>query len=503
MQDNVNSISRNGYFIIIVISLLQLNRLSPGCRKLAKFEPDDLLEFAFTMSLLERRPHRSSNRDSQPAAHLSQSTPFFNSFKKFLHDILEVVPYESILCTISQSHDKEIVKRDLRVLKKLGLEFPFSLSMYASSFVAVLKIQHDISFEASFLEQQPLEDCAYFTWSKAKYTKGISTKPAVDSFSAEVFTDLYMFGSQDNLSDDSLYLQKMVRASLKSVNSLSEVEAVSNKPAADLYTSRGAAPVADSVPNIYSKCLKSPITVLISGRETLHRNSDNSAVHLFEEMTFQPQSYEETMKVLKNARRVHFDFCIRVLCGFMHQHVRVPFTEVNPMSFWKHLRYQIAPFSSILKNDSEFWASLLKKCQTAISKGSQVAECTYNSKLKFLITNIVPEADSESHPTAISTEYSTYMLEKKLKVICSERNIGEQTSVDRMVLEWKKLFKGCPMANISSSHRSLISRWIKWSLTVHELRLLLENHIIIAIAGLVNCGKTQLIRSLFGFDVRI
>jgi hypothetical protein len=486
----------------VVISLLQLNKLSPGCRKLAKFEPDDLLEFAFMMSLLERRPHRSSSPSSQPT-HLSQSTPFFDSFKKFLRDIAEVVPYESILCTIAQCHDKKVVERDLRILKKLGFEFPFSLSMYASSFVTIFKIQHETSVEASFLKQQPLEDFAYFMWSKAKYMKGTSTKPGVDSFSAEVFTDSYMFGSQDILSDDSLHLQKMVQSSLRSINSLSEVEAISSKPASHLYKPSGAAPVASSVPSQEPKCLNSPIAVLISGREALHRNSDNSAVRLYEEMTSQPQSYDETMKVLKNARRVHFDFCTRVLCGFMHQHVRVPFTEVNPMTFWKHLRYQIAPYSDILKDDSEFWTSLLKRCQRAITKGSQVVERTYNSKLEFLITNIVPEADSEAHPTATSTEYSTYMLEKKLKAICSERNIGEQTSVDKMVLEWQKNFRGCPMANIAPSHRSLISRWIKWSLTVHELRLLLENHITIAITGLVNSGKTQLIRSLFGFDVRM
>lgn len=485
------------------LSLLQLNRLSPGCRKLAKFEPDDILEFAFMMSLLERCPHRSSSPQGSQPAHLSQSTPFFNSFKKFLHDIAEVVPYESILCTIAQCHDKKVVERDLRILMKLGFEFPFSLSMYASSFVTVFKIQHETSVEASFLKQQPLEDCAYFMWSKAKYTKGISTKPAVDSFSAEVFTDPYMFGSQDLLSDDSLYLQKLVQASLRHVNSLSEVEAVSNKSATDLYRLSGAAPVASSVPKQESKCLKSPIVVLIEGREALHRNSDNSALRLYEEMTSRPQSYEETMKVLKSARRVHFDFCIRVLCGFMHQHVQVPFTEVNPMTFWKHLRYQIAPYSDILKDNSEFWASLLKRCQRAIAKGSQVAERTYNSKLKFLITKIVPEADSEAHPTATSTEYLTYMLEKKLKEICSERKIGKQISIDRMVHEWQKIFTGCPMANIASSHRSLISRWIKWSLMVHELRLMLENHITIAITGLVNSGKTQLIRSLFGFDVRM
>ena len=108
---------------------------------------------------------------------------------------------------------------------------------------------------------------------------------------------------------------------------------------------------------------------------------------------------------------------------------------------------------------------------------------------------------SEFHPVAASTEYSTYTLERKLKEICSERKIGMETSVDRIVHEWHKTFKGCPAVNIASSHRSLIGRWIKWSLMVHELRYMLENHITIAITGLVNSGKTQLIRSLFGFDV--
>ncbi len=447
------------------------------------------------MSLLERCPHHPNS---------SQSIPFFNFFKKFLRNIAAVVPYESILCTIAQCHNKQIVERDLRILKKLGAEFPFSLSMYISSFVTVFKIQHETSIEASFLKQQPLEDCAYFMWSKAKYTKGTSTKPAVDSFSAEVFTDPYMFGSQDLLLDDSLYLQKMVQGSLRHVNNLSEVDAVSSKSATDLYRlSGGAAPIANSVSNQESKSLKSPIAVLIEGREALHRNNDNSALCLYEEMTSRAQSYEETMKVLNSARKVHFDFCIRVLCGFVHQHVQVPFTEVNPVTFWQHLRYQIAPYSDILKDNSEFWASLLKRCQRAITKGSQVVERTYNGKLKFLITNIVPEADSEAHPAATSTKYSTYMLEKKLEEICSERKIGKETSIDRMVHEWQKIFKGCPMATIASSHRSLVGRWIKWSLMIHELRLTMKNHITIAITGLVNSGKTQLIRSLFGFNVRM
>ena len=96
-----------------------------------------------------------------------------------------------------------------------------------------------------------------------------------------------------------------------------------------------------------------------------------------------------------------------------------------------------------------------------------------------------------------------YTLEKNLKELCLKRQITKETSVERMVCAWKSLFEHCPMVNVASSHHALICRWIKWSLMIHELRLVLEKHITIAIPGLVNSGKTQLIRSLFGLDVSL
>ena len=471
----------------------QLDRLSPRSRQLAKLEPEVILEFAFTMSLLETCPNRLNCSGSQPG-----ESSFFKFFEKYLRDIASVVPYESILCTVAQCNNKQVVERCMRTVKELKAEFPFSLMMYTSLFVHTFKIQHReqkwTSTGPNFFDQQPFEVCAYFTWSKAKYTaKGIPSKAAVESFSKEVFADPYIFRSQDPHSEELLYLRKMVQDSLKQVNSLSEVEAISSKSAADLYNMNYYNTGPSSTSEKESVSLQSPIEVLKDGRETLHRNIDKSA------LISEPHSNEEAMKIIKQIRKIHIDFCIRVLCGFVYQHVQVPFTEANPMTYWKHLRYKIAPYSDILKDDSIFWVSLLNRCQRAIAKGSQVAERTYNSKLKFLVSNIVPE--SEAHTAITSTEYSVYMLEKKLEKVCSEREIKKETSIDQMIHEWQTFFKGCPLENVADSHRSLVSRWIKWSLMVQELRLMLENHITIAITGLVNSGKTQLIRSLFAFDV--
>ena len=452
------------------------------------------------MALLEK----STNRfNCSPPVHTGDLSPFFNYFKHFLHEIVSVVPYESILCTVACCYSKRTAELCTRMIQKLQVEFQFSLTMYASLFVTAFKYQlQNMSTEASmakYLEQQPFEECAYFMWLKAKYMKGSSSKAAVDSFSEEIFTDPYIFGSHDILCEEVLHLQKIVQLSLTQVNSLSEVNAVSGKSATDLYKWSKVDTTLKSKLEVRS--LKSPISVLVEGREVLHKNNSISALHLPKEMFSKSRSYEETMEVLNDARGGQFDLCIGVLCGFMYQHVRVPFTEVNPMTFWKSLRHHIAPYSDVFKNNSDFWISILKRCQRAITKGSQVVERTYDAKLKFLVTNIDPE--TEAHTTPTSSEYSMYTFEEMLKELCSERGIVKETPVDRMVNAWKTLFEKSPMVDVASTHCALIGRWIKWSLMIHELRLTLEEYITIAIPGLVNSGKTQLIRSLFGLDVSL
>lgn len=475
-------------------TISQLNTLSPRGKQLALLEPGRLLEFGLMISLLERCPKRL-NCSKTPTVQLGETpSSYLGYFKQLLYTIAAVVPYESILCTVARCHDvSTICERYVHIIQELDIDFPFSLMMYASLFVAVFKIQHHTSI---FSDEQAFEDCAQFMWLKAKYTKDVSSKVAVDSFSDEVFTDTFVFGSPEHFCDDALYLRKLVQKSLIKVNSLSEVEATSNLSAADLYRLKdeGASPGTKHK----SKGLKSPISVLLKGRDALEQANDISKPHLYEEIVSKYGSYEETMQVLHKARGVHFDFCIRVLCDFMYQHVQVPFTETNPMTNWKCFCHQIAPYSDILKNDSEFWSSLIMRCQRAISKGSQVAEGSYSDKLKFLVTNIDPESNSHTAPSS-----SLYSLEKKLKEVCSDRKIEKEISVDRMVHEWQSFFQNCPMADVARSHRSLICRWIKWSLLIHELRVTLENQVTIAVTGLVNSGKTQLIQSLFGFQVKL
>ena len=216
-------------------------------------------------SLLERcRPCPASvSSDNQPIhARPSESSPFFNSFKRLLHQFATTAPFESILCAIAQCPDKQKAESYIHILKQLGVEFPFSLTMYVSLFNIIFKIQHRETITESLFAQLPFEVCAYFTWLTAKYryTSGMLPKAAVDSFSKEVFTDRFMFVFLDSFCSDSQYLRKMVQDSLKQVSNLAEVEAVSSKPAADLYNLNNYAhPAETSAFKQGQKSLKSPL----------------------------------------------------------------------------------------------------------------------------------------------------------------------------------------------------------------------------------------------------
>ena len=435
-------------------------------------------------ALLEKR----ANRCSQSPVHSGEPPHFLTYFKRFLHDIAAVVPYESILCAIAHCHNKRISEDCMRSIK--SMEFPFSLTSYISSFVAALRIQHEKTAEANaanLYHQFSFEECATFMWLKAKYN-GKSVK----SFSRELFTDSFIFGSLEELYEETLSLRTKAQNSLEQISSLDEAKAISDKSTRELFlTTYGRRSKEEA------SMLKSPILILIEGREILHHTSNKPNLQSDEER----QLYEKTVEVLRMARGGQFDVSIGVICGFMYQHVRVPFTEVNPITFLKTLQYRIGPFKDVLKSDSNFWASIVERCRNAVSKGSRVAEHTYHGKLKFLVTEIDP--GSKAHIDPISSEHSMYMLEMRLKELCDSLGISKEKSVGRMVESWRTLFVGLPIADVATTHRSLVFQWIKWSLMIHELRRMLETHVTIAIAGLVNSGKTQLIRSLFGFNVRI
>ena len=476
--------------------------MSPRGRQLARLEPAHLIELAFTMALLEKQQTRLDG------SQMGEFSPLYHHIQSFLHKIAEVVPYESILCEIAYGRHKTTVDLCASLLEEHEICFPSSLLMHTCLLVTLSK-SHGIVSDS----QTPLEDTAYFSWMAHKLLldkyvmkltkisaeleeKGISFRDILTVLKA-VFVEL---GSVDSLTsimeqkESSLvYLTKLLEKC--GLENTEDIPAVSRTSAVDLYQS-----------------LKSPVTVLNEGRKKLSQMNTTSEND--------PEENKKMISKLENARGEQFDCCIGVLCGFMYQHYRIPFTEENPVTVFKSFRLFIGPIWTAMKNtiskemkkegkDDDFdfeevfksnrIISTAKKCKKMVAKGTQIAECMYDGKLRFLVSNIDKAAVATIAPS--SSDYIVYSLEQKLMELCSARGMTTKTPIDTIVKSWVKYFNGCPLLDVAQSHRSLIVRWMKWSLMVTELRLTLEKYTTISVSGLVNSGKSQLMRNLFGLDV--
>ena len=82
-----------------------------------------------------------------------------------------------------------------------------------------------------------------------------------------------------------------------------------------------------------------------------------------------------------------------------------------------------------------------------------------------------------------------------------EHWIDESTPLKHIEVNWDTLFKGVAMVNLVHSHRRLIARWLKFSLVIHKLRAALSYHATVGIVGLVNSGKSILVKELFNIKV--
>ena len=73
--------------------------------------------------------------------------------------------------------------------------------------------------------------------------------------------------------------------------------------------------------------------------------------------------------------------------------------------------------------------------------------------------------------------------------------------MNKLVEKWDEIFKGDALSLIAPSHQYITARWLKWAILIHDLRLALAKYTCVGVTGLVNSGKSQLVKKLFGVQV--
>ena len=235
-----------------------------------------------------------------------------------------------------------------------------------------------------------------------------------------------------------------------------------------------------------------------------------------------PFSPKATLNIsmLKQIQRLLEDSlqpCVTMLGGFMEQQMRVPLVN-NPLDTARALRttdsstgavgvwalfalnkYEIHDIVSKTKNQSLI-VQITKYIQGVLSSGEdgQLDKDTqYAAKLEFLLLGI-----SMNKTVTCSHQYISYSLERELVKLCKVFKITTSTKVQQLLGEWDDKFQETALSLVPNTHRSLLARWLIWSLHIHHLRESLAKYITIGVIGLVNSGKSTLVHTLFKREVK-
>ena len=271
-------------------------------------------------------------------------------------------------------------------------------------------------------------------------------------------------------------------------------------------------------PTQQASALKSPIDILRSGKQkldSLARESRESTPAKFPSPEKRVPSLQNILmlKTVNEIRQGDLAICTSLLGGFMEQQeIDIPLVKSRrdrsealslsgraSVGVWalSSLDYSaIQPILARCHGDTLLVKieNYIKAIFSAKLMGSEANDDKYAAKLQFIVQGM-------EKTVTCNTQYISYSLERQLSELCEARKIDTHFPLDRLVVQWGKLFKENILSLVAISHRPLIARWLKWALMVHHLREELAKYTAVGVIGLVNSGKSKLVNTLFGIKV--
>ena len=231
-----------------------------------------------------------------------------------------------------------------------------------------------------------------------------------------------------------------------------------------------------------------------------------------------PSSFHnlEMLKTINSIRAQELNLCTTLLSAFMEQQIRIPLINSSPLETASALSTSAAPiavgvwalFSLNYGDIKEMLASLRGKplmvditnyIMGIFNSPLKMEDARYAAKLQFLLQGM-------DETISCNSQYVSYSLERQLVDLCEKRlktSISLSTDLDDIIAKWDTIFQGDALSLVAKPHRSLIARWLKWALMIHQLREKLAEYTAVGVIGLTNSGKSHLVNKLFGVQVRL
>ena len=464
--------------------------------------PSQVIELAYLSALLEQQCGSSL---------LSHK---LEVFRRFLEDVVKVVPFESIAYALTNGNPYT-AKQCLTALNMDHSKIPKTMMMYRGLREARYHAEHGIPSELLLsmelkaaeqaqsgsyycdgrLSEKVYTDSGKFVYEGYPLVPGSLANLPLNK-PIKVQTDMKDFKPRvpidEQIVKDVKHLQETLFPILRE-----KMEIVSNVNIEDLY------PISSDHEG--SAGLKGPLRMLISGRKQLTELSMKLLVS---------NSNQEMLKTVNTIRHNELDTCTSLLGGFMHQGDVYIY-----LSSHKHPQNDIAFHATasigvwvLFSLDYQHVKPILSKCQgeqlliklfdhvkgiTGIRQESDERRFNpYAAKLQFIVQGMAKTVTMSC--SALNVSYS---LERQLVELCNDRNISAAIPLSDITGKWLVLFKDNTLSLVHHKCRLLIARWLKWALMIHNLREELAKYTAVGIVGLVNSGKSKLVNTLFGIQV--
>ena len=218
---------------------------------------------------------------------------------------------------------------------------------------------------------------------------------------------------------------------------------------------------------------------------------------------------EQMLQLIDKIFKRDVAVCASLLGAFMEQQIRIPLlntctakataetlsSKAAPVAVgvWALFSQNLGNLQAMLeKNKHNKLIVEIKEYIEGISQELPDNEDRmYAGKLQFLLQGLNPIVTA-------SHQYISYSLEHQL---CSNLMFEKDISLKQLILQWNEIFKKDALSLIATSHRPLVARWLKWTILIHDLRETLAQYTCIGVTGLVNSGKSLLVKKLFGIEV--
>ena len=214
------------------------------------------------------------------------------------------------------------------------------------------------------------------------------------------------------------------------------------------------------------------------------------------------------LKLINNIYNTDVSRCAALLGAFMERCIEIPFLKSlevtakavsSPMAVgvWALFSLNRKELQKMLDSskNTELVIKVNEYMHSVLSDNSQddneMEEKRYAGKLQFLLQGM--------HKTVTSsTKYISYSLECQL---CNNLKFSSDISVQDLISQWETIFKDDILFHVAESHRPLLARWLKWTILIHGLREVLAEYTCISVTGLINSGKSLLVKQLFNLKV--